>query len=142
MNRMGGAWNERGYSLLELLVVLAVLALGAAVTLPRIAGTRGSVAQKAIERVVLEELRELRSEAIRSNSTQWIELGAGGKSLATSTGHRVALPAGVTVVSASDQGALFYPSGRSSGLRWRIEGAEGATILDVDWLTGRASRSP
>ncbi len=144
-----GSDNDLGYSLLELLIVLAVLALATAVTIPEISGSRVTTARRGTERAVIEAVRQLRSEAIRTNRLQWMEVEPGGRSLRTNSGRRIGLPAGFTITPVQSTGPApsrvrFYPDGRSSGSSWRVAGGGATTTLTIDWLTGRiqASASP
>ncbi len=138
-----GSENDLGYSLLELLVVLCVLALAAAVTMPQFAGSRGATALRGGERAVIEAVRQLRSEAIGTNSVAWMEIEPGGRAIRTSAGRRLGLPAGVSVapVRLAFTRMHFYPDGRSSGTAWRLTGGGVGTVVSVDWLTGRIQAS-
>lgn len=141
-----GSENDLGYSLLELLIVLAVLALAAAVTIPQISGSRGATARRSSERAVIELVRQLRGKAIGTNSVAWIEVEPGGRALRTSAGRRLGLPAGVTIAPDRPAGLApsrlhFYPDGRSSGTSWRLTGGGVTTVVTVDWLTGRIQTS-
>jgi general secretion pathway protein H len=134
--------DERGYSLLELLIVLAVLGLAAAVTMPQIMGPHGAINQRGFERVLIDEMRQARGEAIRSNRVQWVRIGSDGQSIEVSVGRRIRLPSGlglrpVSRVPGAPMAVRFYPNGGSSGASWRLDGGGRSTVVHVDWLTGR-----
>lgn len=131
--------DEHGYSLLELLIVLAVLALAAVVTVPEFTGSRGAAMRRSSERAVIEVARQLRIEAIGTNSVAWIEVEPGGRSLLTSSGRRLVLPSGITIapILPAQSRLHFYPDGQSNGTSWRLTSGRTTTVMTIDWLTGR-----
>ena len=117
---------EGGYTLLELLVVLAVMGLIAAalpgVALPGIAGVRlsGKVAEVAYR---LQRAREL---AVDTGQAVTLKLDA----VATSTGIFAQGPG-------SSKEIRFFPDGSSSGGRWVVSFGGRHRILVVDPLKAR-----
>lgn len=132
--------SDGGYSLLELLIVLAIFALGAAVTMPQLSSVRPSMSGRIAERTLIDELHRLRADAIRTNRGQWLEVAADGRSIETSTGRRIAL-AGDARINAvtrtvTQRMLRFHPDGRSSGAVWTLSGDGSPAVIRVDWLTG------
>jgi general secretion pathway protein H len=123
---------DGGFSLLEMLLVLAILALAATLVVPRLgAGVPGARTALAA-RVVANTVTELRSAAIRDNRAQMLVIGSGGASLA--------LPEGTTA-TLEPAPLRFLPDGRSSGGRILVRGGGRTILVEVDWLTGLARLS-
>ncbi len=130
-----------GFSLLEMLVVLCVLAAVAALAVPRMQSSAAGAQITRSARALANELRMLRAEAIRTNRPQWLAVEPGGHGFTTSrqaarpfaTGIAVQLLSGAAVAG---QTIRFLPDGRSSGGSLRVSGEAGNSIIRVDWLTG------
>lgn len=128
---------DAGYSLLEILIVLGIFALAAAVVIPRIGNVRSSTTGRITEQTIIDEIRRVRSEAIRSNNMHWLEVSADGRFLETSTDRRINIAHGMRIDPAAvGRKVRFYPDGRSSGADWKLTGGESTVIITVDWLTG------
>jgi len=114
--------GARGFTMVEMLVVLAILGLLAMLALPRIGSGKGAELRAAAH-AMAADLRRLRDEAIRRDVTTALVPLAAGYALGSS-GPTRALPAGIalTVESAPtrllpDRGDLidFFPDGSSTG---------------------------
>jgi general secretion pathway protein H len=126
---------EGGFSLLEMLLVLAILALAATIVVPRLgAGLPGARAELAA-RLVANAVDELRSLAIRENRAETLRIASGGRELSPGRGLAIALPAGTTA-TLDRESLRFLPDGRTSGGTIRVRGGGREILLDVDWLTG------
>lgn len=125
MSRAGAA--EAGFTLLELLVVLTVMALATMVVAPRFASLR-EPGLRQVGRDVALELRGARGSAMRGGGIARVEPEAIG----------ARLPAGFRL---GGDTIVFYPDGRSSGGSLRLADAAGELRLDVDWLTGAVAVS-
>jgi general secretion pathway protein H len=136
-------------TLLELLVVLAVMSLMAAVASPYIGRNQGRWALRNASRDVAAALREARGNAVMRNRTEFF-VGdiATGEFWATGSAKRHALPAGVamTLHTTTDQqldaesGSItFWPDGSSTGGGVMLAQDERKVMVQVDWLTGRVS---
>lgn len=133
-----------GFSLLEMLVVLVIIGLTAAVVIPAVnksfTKSLGDVAL-AIEL----DMKGARSEAVmgQHNSMFWVDVGE--RVYGNMAGESGRIPDSVTVRtrtaaiadSGSRAGVLFFPDGSSSGGSLTIEQDGQAINIEVDWLTGR-----
>ena len=138
--------NTRGFSLLELLVVLALLGLVSVIVVPSIErGIRDrEVRQSALALAALA--RELRSRAIYDGTLQDLVLNPSENSIQASAGKRILL-SDEAKISAIDGGEpmgqgsrrfFFFPNGSTVGGEIGISGREGlAYTVRLQSLSGR-----
>lgn len=137
-------------TMIEILVVLAIMALGAAIVVPMVGGTGASTADlRSAARQIAAGLRLARSEAIAQRRETVLTLDLEKRSFRVAREQRdVALPAKVELklfTAQSDlvnekQGAIrFFPDGGSNGGRVTVASGERKYEVDVDWLTGRVA---
>ncbi len=120
--------TDAGFTLLELLVTLLLLAVLAATIMPRFGNQRPRTLEQRAEEVA-RELGRLRLEAISSGRVLTVP--------ATELAAR--LPDGTTLVTGETEELVFFPNGTSSGAAWQLETENGAVDLTIDWLTGRVA---
>jgi general secretion pathway protein H len=138
--------SEDGFTLLEMLVVLAVLGLALALigTRSSTGGTR--LTEEAVAAELAGTLREARSRAITEDRPVRVTIDLAAKSYRIDDDPPAAMPSvtGIDllttvgeVASRADASIRFDPDGSSTG--GRIELAFGARklMVGVDWLTGR-----
>ena len=139
----------RGFTLLELLVVLAVISLVVGLAVPRIAGALPGAQIKGAAYDLAVALRAARSHAIRSNQEAVFTLNVESRrySMAGENKSRD-LPADLRVTLETvrseryddDTGGFrFFPDGTSTGGRITLTGDDREYQIDVDWLTGKIS---
>ncbi len=139
--------RPNGFTLLELLVVLALLALAYAMV-PPMFNIGGSTAElKAAARQVAAGLRKARSQAIASHGEATLTLDVESHSFVLSgDDKRRTLPrqaeisvytAQGEVVDATTAAIRFFPDGSSTGGRVTLAMGERKYLVDVDWLTGQ-----
>jgi len=141
----GGA----GMSLLELLVVLLLMSLIAAMAVPYISGGVSGSELKGAAREVAAGLRFARSDAVSSRRETRLVLDLEQRTFRVDRDARVhALPKQVDLKLFTAQSDLvdektgairFYPDGGSNGGRITIAAGERKYEVDVDWLTGRVA---
>jgi len=141
----GGA----GMSLLELLVVLMLMSLIAAMAVPYISGGVSGSELKGAAREVAAGLRFARSDAVSSHRETRLVLDLEQRTFRVDRDARVhALPKQVDLKLFTAQSDLvdektgairFYPDGGSNGGRITIAAGERKYEVDVDWLTGRVA---
>lgn len=145
----GARQAERGFTLVEVLIVMAILALILAVVPPLFSSSLSSATLKAAARDVAAGLRHARSEAITLNKEVRFRLDVEAHSFTIGDDKgALSLPSDVELVLFTatsevldDQTGMirFFADGSSTG--------GGITLIDedrkfevmVDWLTGRVT---
>jgi general secretion pathway protein H len=143
------ARGHAGFTLLEMLIVLALMAIIAGVVIP-IFGTGVSTTElKRATREVAAGLRLARSQAIAQRSDSVLMLDVAGRTFSVPPDPRVhSMPSGIELKLftaqrdlVSDQvGAVrFFPDGGSTGGRITLAAGDRKFDVDIDWLTGRVA---
>lgn len=138
--------SPRGFSLLELLVALAILATLLAVAVPMLIRPAG-VELRSAAQTVATGLRQARLEAIQRRRPVALQLNLNARTLRLEGGKQERqLPDELNVelftaeremLSPTLGGIRFYPDGSSTGGRVTLTLDELVTLIDVEWLTGR-----
>lgn len=140
---------QRGFTLLELLLVLVIAAAGYAMVVRFSSGGVSGVELKSAARAVAAGLRDARGTAIARQESAALTLDLEHRSMEVSGGGRArSLPQRLDVklytaqseIVDDKRGAIrFYPDGSSTGGRVTLASGERKLLVDVDWLTGRVS---
>jgi general secretion pathway protein H len=134
---------ERGFTLLELLVVLAVMTLLiGAVPIVMTGGLSGLELQVAA-RDVADTLRHARGRAIALNDEVVFALDRESGRYAVTPGQRAGALAEGTEAVVKPNNALdtvrFFPDGGSTGGRITISRDQQSYDVRIDWLTGQVT---
>lgn len=137
----------RGFTLLELLVVLGLATLLLAIAPPLITAAVPGVELKAAARRVAAGLRLAREESIRAGrdvafildvEERQFEIGAGYRTGRLPEGIELKLEAAQSeMLSEQAGGVRFFPDGSSTGGRIVLHRDERGYQVGVQWLTGR-----
>lgn len=138
-----------GFTLIELVAVLAILALAAAWAVPLLGRAPAELDIKTTALDIAAALTDTRTAALRTSREQAFTLDIAGSRYWSDAAPRPrSLGRGIGVAFAtiaSEQGKSgdgrirFYPDGSATGGRIQLsDGARRATVT-VDWLTGAAS---
>ena len=140
----------RGFSLMELVVVLAILAIAAAVVAPGVGRTADGVRARAEVGAIAAFLRSAREQAVSRQEPMEVRVDDETHTLVMRDagrpgegGVRAARAVSALLRIAADPPAphvTFFPHGMSTGARFAIW-APGtrAYVITVDALTGRVS---
>jgi general secretion pathway protein H len=138
---------SRGFTLLELLFVLALMVLMLALVPPLLTGSVSGAQLKAAARELAAGLSQARSEAILRQRDAVLVLDVDRRSYQiTGTARVFRLPEKLdfklytaqSELAGGSAGAIrFFPDGSSTGGRITVSAGERSFGVDVDWLTGR-----
>ena len=147
MRGLGAA--QRGFTLLELMIVLVLGAVAYAVLLGSPFGKATAGDLKAAARMLASGLRTAQSTAMvtRRDALLTVDLEAREFVVAGNAGvHKLSdkidlkLYTAQSEVASERRGSIrFYPDGSSTGGRITLSSGERNYRVDVDWLTGRVS---
>jgi general secretion pathway protein H len=141
--------NDRGFTLLEIIIVLAIAGIAYAILLA-VPGRGASIADlKASARVLASGLRQAQSMAMatKRDALLTIDLDAREFQMPGEKESRK-LPDNIDlklytaqseVVSDKRGSIRFYPDGSSTGGRITVGSGERKYLVDVEWLTGRVT---
>jgi general secretion pathway protein H len=142
---------EKGFTLLELLVVLVILALAVTVSAPLLSGGKDKADFKASVQTVVTALREARSLSLITGRSQAlvvdversaVRIGDVGRAAGLPKSVRLSL---ITVaqerIDRGDGAIRFFPDGSSTGGRVSLLQGTRRSDVNVDWLSGRISVS-
>jgi general secretion pathway protein H len=141
-------FGDEGFTLIEVLVVLVVLSLTAALLVGRGPARSPALDLRAAAGQVAQGLRLARSQAIAQNRTVGFALDVASGGYRVGDGPPRALPTGLSLsmtaiagnTAAGRVGAInFLPDGSSSGGRVGLSAGARRVWVGVDWLTGRVS---
>ncbi len=140
----------RGFTLFELLVVMLILALVAAASLPTISGRLAAVQERTAARDLASGLRQTRGAAIAGNREMALAIDTEAHTYAMEGGPVRELPASVELslytaeterIGRAAGRIRFFPDGSSTGGEVTLDARSGQYVVRVDWLSGRVDIS-
>ena len=141
--------HEKGFSLFELIVVLVLLSLVAAVVLPSFTTGMQGIRLNTAARDMVTKLKQARSRAIAEQKVFRVAFGSPEQeestySITDDYGvelEKIELPRGFKLILDSEVEPVvsFYPNGRSSGFQLLIENQQEYRLaVEVDRISGLA----
>jgi general secretion pathway protein H len=135
VGKRGGRRDERGFTLIEMIVVLAILGLMLGLVISHGPAHSQRLDLDTSAQEIARSLRLARSRAIAQNRmVRWVPTPRGYSLDGAATR---ALPADVTMTEAGTIG--FAADGSSSGGLITLRGGERQIAIALDWLTGRVA---
>jgi len=115
--------NKRGVTLIELVIVLAIIAIGAVLTIPNMGPWIQSYRLRSAARDIVSTMRVAQMRAVSNNMDYRVQITGGSYVLQRNTmgwttdGGTQTLPTGVTIKSNTFSGnnPLFSPNSSSNG---------------------------
>ena len=140
---------DEGVTLLELLIVLSIMAIVAALVLPMFSNGVSTGELKGAARQVAAGLRLARSEALATRQETRVLLDLEHRTFRVERNARlITLPPLIQLKLFTAQSDLvddkvgairFFPDGGSNGGRITLAVGERKYDVDIDWLTGRVA---
>lgn len=146
--RAAGACPQRGFSLLEILLVMALIAATGVLAAGVLGGGFERMALRSSAKELAAQLRFTRAQAIASGTPQRFSIDPAARSWQGANARSGEIPAplevhffGAREVSpAPGVGAIvFFGDGASTGGRVRLSLRDAAWEIEVAWLTGEVS---
>ncbi len=139
--------REKGFSLIELTVVLVIMIAGAALVGPHISAGRETSQLKAAARDLASALRYARGQSLISQKEVYVSIDLDSNEYQLSARdkvYKIAEDIDISLVTAQSeqtgegQGNIrFFPDGSSTGGRITLKGSnDNEWLVDVNWLTG------
>jgi general secretion pathway protein H len=144
---------DSGFTLAEMLVVLAIVALAAAIAFPSLKAGQTERSLLLLSQRIASALLESRMNAVVKNRITSIEFDTISRTFKMNSKPFAALPSSFTAelltgrgeVFVSDPTYTFFPDGSSTGGSIRLIGSNISRTIKLHWLTGQveleASRS-
>ncbi|TAK62582.1 GspH/FimT family pseudopilin [Methylobacter sp.] len=137
----------RGFTLLELIIVLFVVVLGFSVIGLNLASGNDSTELKAAARDIASALRYARGQALTTHQEATVALNLSDNSYTVSGRDKLyQMPEAIDVTVVTAQTELtgegtasirFFADGSSTGGRVTLERGQAAWKIDINWLTGQ-----
>ena len=119
--------NNRGFTLLELVVTVALVAIMAAIAIPATSGWRQNAQYKKAAREVVSVLRRARSIAVQQNQNTLVTIDLTNREYLLA-GEETAFPKNVKVESKTAVGDAWKENGTFS-ITFRPQGTSGGTVF-------------
>jgi general secretion pathway protein H len=139
--------SSRGFTMIELVAVILVIGLVAALAPPMFSSGVTAAEHRAATRQVAQVLRYARTEAVAKRMDVGVEFDLEARTYQLPGARKKSnIPDGVelllttTVAETKDEkhaSVRFYPDGGSTGGRVTLKYKEREFRVDIDWLTGR-----
>lgn len=130
-----------GFTLLELMVVLAILGLALAIVPANLMNATGAQALKADVRTLISGLRYARTRAIASNEPVALVIDPHAAQLSIDGTQQIGTLSKSTTLGAANRplAVQFYPDGGSSGGELLLSRGQDQYRVTINWLTGAVS---
>jgi general secretion pathway protein H len=135
MSATGRRRGERGFTLIEMLVVMAIAGLIAGIAFPAVERALATLAFRSAATQLRLGLRSQRAEAIRTGRPMRLSLSPDGRTLVGPPTIAFRLPEGIALTLPAG-GIGFYPDGSANGGTLVLSGRNRATRLRVEPATG------
>ena len=141
--------RQAGVTLLELLIVIALMGIVAALVVPMFGGPVSTSELRATARQLAAGLRLARSEALAERRETFLVVDVAGRRFKVDRDpaeHKLSSKIDIKLFTAQNDlvdnniGSIrFFPDGGSNGGRITVASGERKFDVDVDWLTGRVA---
>lgn len=143
--RLPASARTRGFSLLEMLVVVSLIAVASLLAVGVLGGGIERLQLRSSAKEIAANLRFTRAHALATGAPQRFVIDPAARSWQAPAGRRGSIPGKLDVVFTgarevqprADEGAIvFFDDGASTGGRVQLRSGDAAWNVDVAWLTG------
>jgi general secretion pathway protein H len=143
--------RSRGFTLLEIVLVLALIAIASGLAAAALGGGFDGMRLRSAAKQVASQLRFTRAQALATGEAQRFTIDPAAHRWTAPKQRDGELPRelAVTFVGAREvqpaagEGAIvFFPDGASTGGRIRLQLHQAAWQVEVAWLTGQVTVAP
>ena len=138
--------HEAGFTLLEMIAALALVALAVSIVMPRLSASRQSLRLRTVAVEVASNMKIARSEAMKTNTDTVFVVDTTNRSYsAAGAVAQKQIPRDIAISFESQAaessgpsraGFRFRPDGTASGGSIKLQTGASTTAISVDWLTG------
>lgn len=137
--------RARGFSLLEMLLVMAIIAFAGLLAASAMTGGFDGIRLRSASSEVAAQLRFTRAQALATGKRQDFSIDPHAHTWKAPKDRHGSLPKQLGIEfygarevqpSASEGGIAFFPDGASTGGRIRLSAKKAVRDIDVTWLTG------
>lgn len=141
-----GRSAQRGFSLIEIILVIAIIALASVLAAAAMGGGFKGMQLKASARQIASNLRYTRAQAIETGQPQSFVIDPHAHQWRAPKAHHGDIPAKLGIVftgarevqpQAGEGAIVFFPDGAATGGRIQLTSGKSAWNIDVGWLTGQ-----
>ena len=140
--------NKKGVTLLELIVVMAIIAIGAVLTVPNLRPWLANYRLRSATRDITSTLRTAQMKAVSNNYFYQVDFAGGGYILRRSStgldpapwpaeGVTQTLPTGISIVLPVNNPLTFSPNSSSNGGTIQLSNTRNTRTITVLPSTGR-----
>ncbi|MER9843849.1 prepilin-type N-terminal cleavage/methylation domain-containing protein [Mesorhizobium australicum] len=138
-----------GFTLIEMLVVLGIMAIVAAIAAPGVVQRYRSESLQSVSSEIVLRLRMSRAVAVATARPRQVVIDTRGRTMRFHDKYVLNLPDDLkltvttgreTVTDGGKAVLTFLPDGSSSGIEIDLQRTEQTAHVEVNWLTGLASR--
>lgn len=139
---------DNGYTLLEMIAVLTILAITTAVAVPHFSGTIKHERLNQLGLRIARIMATARAQAIDQSRPADVVVDLRRRTIYAADGQTYALPNEISVQVVADrfggagqhgEAIRFYPDGSASGGRITLAATGETGNLDINWITGRTN---
>ncbi|TKR31033.1 type II secretion system protein GspH [Luteimonas gilva] len=144
----GGARAARGVTLLEMLLVVAIIAAASLLAAGTLTGGFAGIQLRSSAKEIAANLRYARAQALTKGQPQKFVIDPRAHTWRATEDRRGEIPGKLGIVFTGTRGLqaragegaiLFFPDGASTGGRVQLQSGKAAWNVDVAWLTGEVT---
>lgn len=151
MRSMVAPARVRGVTLLEMLLVIALIAAAGVLAAGALSGGLDGLRLRSSGKQIAAQLRFTRTQALASGQPQRFALDPVARHWQAPSGHHGEIPAGLEIRFTGARQAqrhereaaiVFFPDGAATGGRIELQAKQAIWRIDVSWITGEVVAGP